>query len=156
MRVRSLVMMLMFGMLGATAGPVAAQPAGDEAAVRAVVSGFHSGITSGAAAKVMSLVADDALFLEAGTVETRAQYEKDHLPADIAFEKGVTIKRSPIRIVIVGDAAWATSTSEYQGTFQGRAIDSLGTELMVLSRGPGGWRIRAIHWSSRARPKPPQ
>ena len=110
----------------------------------------------GDAAKVMSLVAEDAMFLEAGTVETRAQYEKDHLPADIAFEKGVKIKRSPIRIVIVGDAAWATSTSEYQGTYQGRAVDSLGTELMVLSRGGGGWRIRAIHWSSRARPKPAQ
>jgi ketosteroid isomerase-like protein len=136
--------------------PLAAQPAGDEAAVRAVVSGFHSGITTGDAAKVMALVADDALFLEAGTVETRSQYEKDHLPGDIAFEKGVKIKRSPIRIVIVGDAAWATCTSEYQGTFQGRAIDSLGTELMVLSRSSGSWRIRAIHWSSRARPKPVQ
>jgi ketosteroid isomerase-like protein len=143
-------------MIVAAAVPAAAQPAADEAAVRAVVSGFHSGITSGAAAKVMALVADDALFLEAGTVETRAQYEKDHLPGDIAFEKGVTIKRSPIRIVIVGDAAWATCTSEYQGAFQGRAIDSLGTELMVLSRGAGGWRIRAVHWSSRARPKPAQ
>ena len=140
----------------AASAPLAAQPAGDEAAVRAVVSGFHAGITSGDAAKVMALVADDALFLEAGTVETRSQYEKDHLPGDIAFEKGVTIKRSPIRIVVVGDAAWATCTSEYQGTFQGRAIDSLGTELMVLSRSGGGWRIRAIHWSSRARPKPAQ
>jgi ketosteroid isomerase-like protein len=140
----------------AASTPFAAQPAGDEAAVRAVVSGFHAGITSGDAAKVMALVADDALFLEAGGVETRSQYEKDHLPGDIAFEKGVKIKRSPIRIVIVGDAAWATCTSEYQGTYQGRSIDSLGTELMVLSRSGGGWRIRAIHWSSRARPKPAQ
>jgi ketosteroid isomerase-like protein len=144
----------------AAATPLAAQPAGqsgvDEAAVRAVVTGFHSGITSGDGAKVMALVADDAVFLEAGTVETRSQYEKDHLPGDIAFEKGVKIKRSPIRIVIVGDAAWATCTSEYQGTYQGRTVDSLGTELMVLSRGSGGWRIRAIHWSSRARPKPAQ
>jgi ketosteroid isomerase-like protein len=140
----------------AASAPLAAQPAGDEAAVRVVVSGFHAGITSGDAVKVMALVADDAVFLEAGTVETRSQYEKDHLPADIAFEKGVKIKRSPIRVVVVGDAAWATCTSEYQGTFQGRAIDSLGTELMVLSRGTGGWRIRAIHWSSRARPKPAQ
>jgi len=147
---------ILLTLIVAAAVPLAAQPAGDEAAVRAVVSGFHAGITAGDAAKVMALVADDALFLEAGTVETRSQYEKDHLPGDIAFEKGVKIKRSPIRIVVVGDAAWATCTSEYQGTFQGRAIDSLGTELMVLSRGASGWRIRAIHWSSRARPKPVQ
>jgi hypothetical protein len=37
------------------------------------------------------------------------------------------------------------------GTFQGRAVDLLGSELMVLSRSPDGWRIRAIGWSSRAR-----
>jgi len=56
--------------------------------------------------------------------------------------------------VVHGDAAWATSTTETAGTFQSRPIDSIGTELMVLSRETGGWRIRAIHWSSRARPKP--
>jgi ketosteroid isomerase-like protein len=139
--------------LSAASAALAAQPAG-EAAVRAVVTGFHGALTAGEAAKAMSLVADDAVFLEAGTVETRSQYEKDHLPADIDFEKGVTIKRSPIRIVMAGDAAWATCTSEYQGTFQGRTVDSIGTELIVLSRSGGSWKIRAIHWSSRARPKP--
>ncbi len=137
------------------AGPLAAQPAGDEAGVLAVVRGFHAALTSGDGAKAMALVADDVVFLEAGSVETRAQYKKDHLPADIEFEKGVSIKRSPIRVVIVGEAAWATSTSEVTGTYQGSAVNSLGTELMVLSRGSGGWRIRAIHWSSRAR-KPAQ
>jgi ketosteroid isomerase-like protein len=149
---RALAPIMLFSV--AAAAPCVAQPAADEAAVRTVVSGFHAALSSGSAGSVMALVAADAVFLEAGTVETRAQYEKDHLPADIEFEKGVSITRSPIRIVVVGDAAWATCTSEYQGTFQGRAVDSLGTELMVLSRGAEGWRIRAIHWSSRPRPKP--
>jgi hypothetical protein len=27
-------------------------------------------------------------------------------------------------------------------------------ELVVLSRSAGGWRIRAIHWSSRPRSSP--
>jgi hypothetical protein len=103
----------------------------------------------------MQLIADDALMLEAGGVETRAEYVKNHLPADIEFEKVVSGKRSPIRVVVNGSSAWATSTSEYSGTFQGRAIDSLGAELMVLSREPAGWRIRVIHWSGRAR-KPAQ
>jgi ketosteroid isomerase-like protein len=137
------------------AGELAAQPPGDEASVRAVVSGFHAALTAGDRAKAMALVADDALFLEAGSVETRAEYEKNHLPADIDFEKGVSITRSPIRVVVVGDAAWATCTSEMTGTYQTRAVDSIGTELMVLSRASGGWRIRAVHWSGRAR-KPPQ
>jgi ketosteroid isomerase-like protein len=138
------------------AGPLAAQPAGDDsAAVSAVVSSFHGSLRSGNAESVLQLLADDALLFEAGGVETRAEYGKNHLPADIDFEKVVATKRSPIRVVVNGNTAWASSTSEFSGTFQGRAVDSLGAELMVLSREPAGWRIRAIHWSGRAR-KPAQ
>jgi ketosteroid isomerase-like protein len=147
MRIHLFVLLLV-----ASALPAAAQPAGDEAGAHAAAGGFHAALTAGDAAKVMALVAEDALFLEAGSVETRAEYEKDHLPADIAFEKGVTIKRSPLRVVVAGQAAWVTSTSEYTGSYQGRKVDSIGTELMVLSRGESGWRIRAVHWSSRPRP----
>jgi ketosteroid isomerase-like protein len=148
---------LIAALLAGAASPLAAQSTGkDSAAVLAVVDAFHAAMTAGNAAGLMQLVAADAVFLEAGGVETRAQYESSHLPADIEFEKSVSSKRSPARVVVVGDAAWATSTSETVGTFQGRAVDSIGTELMVLSREPGGWRIRAIHWSSRARPKPAQ
>ena len=138
------------------AAPLTAQPAGDDSAVvSAVVTAFHAGLRSGDAAAVMQLIADDALLFEAGGVETRAEYGKNHLPADIEFEKVVVAKRSPIRVVVNGNAAWASSTSEFSGTFQGRAVDSLGAELMVLSREPAGWRIRAVHWSGRAR-KPAQ
>jgi len=135
----------------ALAAPAAAQSTKEEAAVRMVVDAFHAALTAGDAAKAMTLVASDALFLEAGGVETRAQYEKDHLPGDIDFEKNVSIKRSPIRVVVVDNAAWTTCTSEFLGTYQGRQIDSAGTELMVLSRGAQGWQIRAVHWSSRPR-----
>ena len=136
----------------AAGAPLAAQPAADEAAVRAVVTRFHNAVPSGDAAGAMTIVADDALFLEAGGVETRSEYEKNHLPGDIEFEKSVGVKRSALRVVVAGDAAWTTCTSEFKGTFQGRTIDSIGTELMVLSRRAGGWQIRAVHWSSRARP----
>jgi ketosteroid isomerase-like protein len=146
---------MMMVLIGLSAPAAVAQPAGDEVGVLATVTGFHGAISTGDADKAMSLVANDVVFLEAGSVETFAQYQKDHLPADIAFEKGVSIKRSPIRVTVVGDAAWASSTSEMTGTFQGRAIDSLAAELMVLSRTPAGWRIRAVHWSGRARQKPP-
>jgi ketosteroid isomerase-like protein len=135
--------------------PLAAQAGADSTAVTAVVTAFHAGLKSGDRAAVMRLIADDALFLEAGGVETRAEYEKNHLPADIEFEKTVTSTRSPIRVVVNGNSAWASSTSEFVGTFQGRAVDSIGAELMVLTRETAGWRIRAVHWSGRAR-KPPQ
>ena len=144
-------LVLIAALVTALVAPLAAQSTGkDAAAVLAVVDAFHAAMTAGNAAGLMQLVAPDAVFLEAGGVETRAQDQSSHLPADIEFEKSVSSKRSPSRVVVVGDAAWATSTSETVGTFQGRAIDSMGTELMVLSREAGGWRIRAVHWSSRA------
>ena len=124
----------------------------EETAVRAVVSRFHTAVSSGDAAGAMAVVGADAVFLEAGGVETRAQYEKDHLPADIEFEKDVPMKRGALRVVVSGDAAWTTCTTELKGTFQGRTVDSIGTEMMVLSRTAGGWQIRAVSWSSRARP----
>jgi ketosteroid isomerase-like protein len=139
--------------LGETVHSQAPQKDGT-ASVLAAVTAFHAALSAGDAAKAMTLVADDVVFLEAGGVETYAQYQQDHLPADIAFEKEVKITRSPIRVVVAGDAAWASSTSEMVGTFQGRAIDSIGAELMVLSRTPAGWRIRAVHWSGRPRQKP--
>jgi hypothetical protein len=89
--------------------------------------------------------------LEVGGIETRAEYEANHLPADIEFEKGVTTQRKNVRVVVTGNAAWAINTSDVTGTFQGKPVSFIGTELMVLSRGPAGWQIRAIHWSSRQR-----
>ena len=52
---------------------------------------------------------------------------------------------------VLGDVAWATSVSRVHGQFRGRVIDSDSAELMVLVRHGAGWRITAIHWSSRRR-----
>ncbi len=143
-------------LMGVTANTLSAQPASnDSASVVAVVDAFHAAFAAGDPSAALQLIADDAVFLEAGGVESRSEYGTNHLPADIEFEKGVSTKRSPVRVVVRGDAAWATSTGETTGTFQGRSVDFVGAELMVLSREPAGWRIRAIHWSSRAR-RPPQ
>ena len=144
--------LLIVGVLMALNELLEAQQTGDETAVRAVVARFHTALNTGNAAAAMAVVGADAVFLEAGSVETRAQYEKDHLPADIEFEKSVPSKRGELRVVVSGDAAWSTCTYELKGTFQGRAIDSIGTEMIILSRSAGGWQIRAVSWSSRARP----
>ena len=97
---------------------VEAQQTGDESAVRAVVTRFHTALATGNAAGAMAVVGADAVFLEAGSVETRAQYEKDHLPADIEFEKSVPARRGELRIVVSGDAAWSTCTYKLKGTFR--------------------------------------
>jgi ketosteroid isomerase-like protein len=141
--------MLFVGLMSA---PVSLQTmSGAEAEVLKVVEAFHANLKKGDTGAVMQLLAPDVLLLEAGGIETRAQYEKDHLPADVEFEKAVTTTFKPFRVTVIGDAAWAISNSDYKGTFKERPVDSVGVELMILARDASGWRVRAIHWSSRTR-----
>jgi ketosteroid isomerase-like protein len=122
--------------------------------ITATVEGFHRALGSGDASAVMERLAADALVIESGTVQTRAEYERDHLPDDVAFARAVPNKRSALTIQQEGTVAWVSSTSEIVGSFKGKPINSRGAELMVLTQTPAGWRIRAIHWSDHAvRPK---
>jgi ketosteroid isomerase-like protein len=130
---------------------VSAQAPSDSAAVAAIIQAFHAALASGDSAAALALLAPDVLVLEAGGLETLADYRAHHLPADISFAQAVPGSRTTVRIVVRGDVAWAVSTSQATGTFRDRPVNSSGAELMVLSREPAGWRIRAIHWSSRAR-----
>ena len=82
---------------------------------------------------------------------SREQYRSHHLPGDIEFVRAVRATSDPVRVVVRGDVAWTAATSITQGTFHDRPINSAGAALMVLTREPGGWQIRAIHWSSHTR-----
>ena len=149
MRIRALLVYVLCSLFYAC---TAAQPsANDETDVAAVVKAFQTAMDTGDAATVMQYLADDALMLEGGTIENRSQYEQEHLPADLEFAKGVTTKRMPVRQTIQGDIAWVATSTDFTGTFQGKPVDFLGLETMVLSREQEGWRIRALHWSSRNR-----
>ncbi|MBT8336512.1 MAG: nuclear transport factor 2 family protein [Gemmatimonadetes bacterium] len=125
----------------------ATQEASDETAVAAVVAGFHSALNEGRADDALALLADDAVILEGGGQETKAEYASHHLEADIAFATAVDRVRGDLTVVVQGDVAWAMSTSRTTGEVRGREIDSRGGELMVLSRTPDGWIIRSISWS---------
>ena len=123
----------------------------DSAAVTDVVERYHVALSRGDSATALRLLARDAVILESGGAESRDEYRTQHLPADIAFAAAVRSQRTVTRVVVRGEMAWVASTSSSQGEFRGRAINSAGAELMVLSRTADGWRISAIHWSSRAR-----
>lgn len=123
----------------------------DSAEVAGVVDRFHAALASADTATVLRLLAPDVVVQESGGVENLSEYRSHHLPADMAFAQAVKRERSPIRVKVSGDMAWATSTSTTVGEFRGRAVNSQGAELMVLRRGAEGWRIVAIHWSSRTR-----
>src|SRR5688572_21289961 len=126
----------------------------DDAEVAAVLESFYGAIKRGDPKAAMSVIAPDALFVESGKLETREQYETNHLPADIDFEKQVTGKRDPLRITFKDDAAWVIATTTYDGKFEGAPVQFVSAQLMVLSKDADAWKIRSIHWSSR--PLPPQ
>lgn len=131
--------------------PRANSAAADSAAVAAIVDRYHQALAAGDSAAALELLAPDAVILESGGVETREEYRSHHLPGDIQFARAVRSERGPVKVVVQGDVAWASSTSSTQGTYRDRPVDSAGVELMVLSRFTDGWKIRAIHWSSRTR-----
>lgn len=121
----------------------------DSAAVISAMERFHASLAAGDSAAAMALLAPDAIVLESGSVETREQYRSGHLPADMAYAKSVKTTRRPLSVVVRGDVAWVSSTSTTTGESRGRPVNSAGAELMVLTRTAAGWRITAIHWSSR-------
>ncbi|MEW5915867.1 MAG: nuclear transport factor 2 family protein, partial [Gemmatimonadota bacterium] len=123
----------------------------DSTDVVAVVTAYHAALAAGDSTAALALLAPDAIILESGGVETRDEYRSHHLPGDIGFARAIKSERGAIRVIVQGDVAWATSTSTTQGEYRGRQINSSGAELMVLARTAAGWKIRAIHWSSRAR-----
>jgi ketosteroid isomerase-like protein len=115
----------------------------------AVVEAFHAALQRGEGKAAVELLAPDAVILESGVAQTREEYEKHHLAEDIAFLQAVTSTSSTPTVHIEGNTAWVSSTSRVAGIFNGRKVNSAGAELVVLTNSASGWRIRAIHWSSR-------
>ncbi|HET7321019.1 MAG TPA: CopD family protein, partial [Longimicrobiaceae bacterium] len=134
------------------AHPGAVNPArSDSASVAATVERFHHALAMRDSAAALRLLSPDAVVLESGGAETRAEYRAHHLPADVAFAQQVETERGPVRVRVNGNTAWATSLSTTTGEYEGHTIRSQGVELMVLSRRAEEWAIEAIHWSSRRR-----
>lgn len=144
---RSLFMALALVAAAATPG-IARSAASDELDARAAAAAFHEALNAGDAEAALRLLAPDAVVMEGGDLETRKQYQDHHLGADIQFAQAVKTIRNGIAVTVSGDVAWVRSTSITTGLYKGRSIHLNGAELMVLSKAPTGWLIRAIHWSS--------
>lgn len=141
------------GLLVPSAATPTRQPS-DSSRIVAIVSEFHAALASGDSATALRLLDRDAIVLESGDVETREEYRSHHLPADIEYARAVPSKRTVVRVSVVGDAGWVVSTSDNRGRMRTRLINSAGAELIVLRRHGTGWKIAAIHWSSRNRKQP--
>jgi ketosteroid isomerase-like protein len=151
---RFMKLMIATCLLGlAAAGALESQESheSDSAAVAAVVRGFHDALEQGDSARALSLLGTGVRILEAGNVETRAQYAAHHLANDMAAARALESDHTIQQLSVSGDAAWAVSKYTSRGHFGGRQVDSEGAELTVLRRTETSWEIQAIHWSSRRR-----
>jgi ketosteroid isomerase-like protein len=143
---RGLVLIAALGL--AVASSAAAVPG---ASPEAVVDAFHAALSTGDTANAAALLADDALIFEEGHAErSKAEYAAHHLPADAAFSRAVPSKVTRRTGGSDGKLAWFASEGRTSGICEGKALDRVTTETMVLRRDEGGWTIVHIHWSSRA------
>jgi ketosteroid isomerase-like protein len=126
-------------------------PSPDKAII-AAVDGFHEALKRGDAEAAMKMLAPDATILESGASQTREEYGREHLAEDIAFANATSSTRLTANVGWEAKAAWTVSTYRTNGSFEGKSIDIIAAELVVLTQTPDGWRIRSIHWSSRKTP----
>lgn len=127
------------------------EPRHDSVDVANVATQFYSALAAGDSATALSLLAPDALILESGDLETRAEYRAHHLKDDIDFARAVRSQRKVLRVTVRGSAAWIIATSSREGQFEGRPISMVGAELLVLRQTGARWQIAAVHWSSHRR-----
>lgn len=137
-------------LVAATAAPTAmAAQSGDEAAVRAVVTGFKDALRSGDGEAAVRHLHSDVRVFEGGHSETLEEYRSGHLAADMRFLSAVETATTWESVEVEGDLALYLSRNHTTGTVGDREIDAQGVETMVLRRTDDGWRILHIHWSSR-------
>lgn len=123
-----------------------------EEEIASVLHDFHTALAAGDSSSALSLLAEDVVILEGGGVETKTQYRSGHLAGDMRFAQAVPAERGELSVTVVGNVAWAWSTSMREGRMGDREINSRGAELAVLRRSADGrWLITALHWSSRNR-----
>jgi mono/diheme cytochrome c family protein len=116
----------------------------------AAVDHFLLALASGDAAEAQRLLAPDLVVYESGHAETsRDAYVTQHMKGDMKFL--ASAKTDPLSRTSHGDddIAWVTSSMRIRAP-GAKPVDVVTTETMVLTRGPAGWRIRHIHWSSAA------
>ena len=101
---------------------------------------FHAALASGDRAAMEALLAPDAVVLEGGAHESRAEYLSHHFARDVQALAGTAPESIYRRTGVAADAAWVASTQ--------RVGDTEMAELLVMKQTPDGWRVAAVHWSS--------
>lgn len=113
-----------------------------------IVHAFQQAIQAGDAQKARALMGDTVLIFESGSVERSAdEYAADHMQADMAFLKNMSITPLEHHVQRLGDMAVSASRLRIHGHYKGKPVDFESMETMALQKIEGAWRITHIHWS---------
>lgn len=125
-----------------------------QAGPRNVWDGFHAAIVNADRTAAASALAPDVQIFESGFVErSREEYLSHHFDEDAKFAKTATRKVLKHGEQLAGNMALIMEETETGGSYEGKPINLIGTETVVLRLTGGNWQIVHIHWSSR-KPKP--
>ncbi|MBI1210982.1 MAG: DUF4440 domain-containing protein [Alphaproteobacteria bacterium] len=144
-----LAAMIIALILPTTASKLPLQDAPREAAQ--IVDAFHDALAKGDRAAALETLDDNVQIYEQGWVEnSKAEYAKAHLAGDLKFARSTKSQLTSRSGSLLGDLAFVTSEGRTTGVFEGKLVNSITLETMVLRHFSDGWRIVHIHWSSRS------
>ncbi len=127
-----------------------AMHAADSTDVVRAVERFTEALATGDSTTVATMLVSEAVILEGGGVEDRHHYLEHHYPSDVRFLQAMAREPKSRQAHMVGDVAYVASTSRLHGTYRDRDVDLSSAELMILRKTAEGWKVAAIHWSSRS------
>lgn len=123
--------------------------AGREEAV-AVLDNFRMAIINNNQEEASELLTNDAQILESGDIETKEEYLSHHYHSDGKFLSAMEREVKSQKVKSNGKTAWLSTVSYMQGTYDDQDISINSAELAVLVKTDEGWKISAMHWSSRS------
>lgn len=142
---------------GAAMAAPAPETTDDAGAIKAVLAAYKTALERRDLTGVEALFAERNEVIESGKVEgTYADYVTHHIGPELGHIQRFTFEDYAVTVEQAGAIAWATETYRYTIVLPDRAepIVRQGVATTVLERQDGGWKIRAMHSSSRA-PKTP-
>jgi uncharacterized protein (TIGR02246 family) len=123
-----------------------------ETQVGNIVEAYHKAFEQRDVEGLRRLFAEDLLVFESGGVDRgREAYLTHHLGPELKELSAWTTSGMDMKIEAQESLAVATCAFIYEATLaSGKASKGKATETLVLAKEGGQWRIRHIHWSSRA------
>lgn len=102
---------------------------------------------------------DVTIFEGGSTNDGWADYRDNHLGPELKEMDAVDFSHSNVKAHLVGSdgrAAYVTAEYRLKARIEGKDVDALGLETLVLVKdGAGAWKIRHSHTSSRRSPPQP-